>query len=373
MGSSDQVQHVFPAGLIGQFATAEARGTRPRDKAVWVASRRSPHPFLRAAKSVGFDPQVPRAYTSVEGIDFDFDLVLSQSEFFIGHLKDLGPRVRRDARIDSAHYVAGLIPLVAGLLSRSPQLGLGDTSPLDPSSLNQESLLEERVQAFARALYVLSFQTTVMIVRDINDGLITNDTGYVWGVAPEGTSEVFLPINPSYALVLLVGGPANVDAHAPHASILCVDWSPDVLDIRKWLLARHARREAYASTKQTAQLILDRQAAPPDPETAEGIPLEMPFPPEAWAEFLRKDAPSPQESLMAWLALREAVGAPLEPSAAHLDADTRESFLDRVAQTSIPPRERRPSWEDLGGYTGYWRVRPATAEEFTWAYVPKWP
>lgn len=61
----------------------------------------------------------------------------------------------------------------------------------------------------------------------------------------------------------------------------------------------------------------------------------MPFPLEDWAEFLRRDAPSPKECLSVWFALREAVGAPLEPSTAHLDADTRQRFLDRVTQSSI--------------------------------------
>ncbi len=372
MGSGDAVQHVFPAGLIGQFAAEESRGVRPREKAVWVARRGAQKPFRQAAKRVGFDSRVPRSYATPEGLSFDFDVVLSQSETFIGDLKQLGPRLRREPRIGAAEYVAGLIPLLAGILSRSPRLGLGDTSALSPDNPNQRAMLEERMEALAAALYLLSFGTTLMVIRDIDEGLFTNDTGYVVGPAPAGAVEVFVPINPRFAIVLLVGGLPNVDAQAPHASARCVDWNADVLDIRKWLLARHARHEAYASTQGTAQLILDRQAAL-DPTAPDGIPREHPFPPEAWAGFLRRNTPDPVSCLMAWFALRVAVGAPLEPSMSQLDTDTRQAFLDRVAHVSIPTRQRRPTWDELGGYTGLWRIRQPAAEEFTWAYVPTWP
>lgn len=372
MGNDLGNQHVYPAGLIGQFAMRDSKGSRPREEAVWVARRGSARPFPQAAHNVGFDGRVPRAYAAPAGTSFDFDQILSQSETYLGSLPNLMPRVLRDRRMPAIEYVAQLIPFVAGLLSRSPRLGLADTSSLNPENPRQVDLLNERVEAVCQALYVLTFDSTLMLVRDIEMTLFTNDTGYTVGPGPDGGLEVFLPLGPGVALVAIVGGNPNLNVRRRRVPLRCVDWSPAVLDTRKWLLAFHARSEAYASTREIAADILVRQQTP-QARTQEGFALEDTLPPEAFAGILRRRAPDPVECLLSWMAACRAVGESLDWSMRHLDTDSREALMRAIAVTGLPPRRKVPSGRELRGYPGAWRVRQADPEGFEEAYLPNWP
>lgn len=361
------VQHVFPAALIGQFASPDSRGSRARKKSVWVASRRAPSPFQQAAQRVGYDPRVKRIYSSLNEIGFDLDRMFTDTESYIGDLADLGPRIRRDSRLTASEFITGLVPFVAGLLSRAPQLGIGDSSALGPGNPNQDDVLGLRAETIMKALHLLSCCSQFMLVRDTTRSLFTNDTGYTIATGPDTSLELFIPISPEYAVVVLTPSAPNLEPRLSHVPIRCLDWNADVLDTRRWMLAWFARRESYCPTEEAAAQVLQRQRSQA-PFTDEGINLRDLDPPEAFAGFLRKRTPDPYECFLTWAAIRRAAGVPIDAHMEAVDATSLARLLADVANVVLPTRKHRPRWDDLGAHEGLLRVRELFDEEFDIGY-----
>jgi hypothetical protein len=180
---ADRLDHFIPAAYLGRFSAISTG--RSRKRPLYVADRRAPaRPIIATAEKLAavaglYDLEDPSSQwhgPSIDSWSYEAHLPLA-----LDHL------VRRDARLPMNLWVANLVPFIAGLLARGPDINRGRNS-------------EARMRIFQEMLApIMVSEWTVLHFP--NSDVVTSDRAIAALVTPVGTG-IAVPLTTSSALLL---------------------------------------------------------------------------------------------------------------------------------------------------------------------------
>lgn len=266
-------QHYYPAALIGEFGE-EASSKRGRRRPVWVARRGVPQPFRAAAQDVGVDRQHPRLYDPQTDQGFDLDRLWTESERRLGHVRALIDCATEHGQVPAEGFVTALVPFVAQLLARHPELWTPHPSDLRVAGPARDSLMQGRSDLFGRFCDTLLYRRRWLLLDTSHDQpLVATDIGWHW-MPGELPGELFVPVSPGRALVVR-GGDASYTLKSHDVDLPTVIWHAEDVAVRRDAMVLAAPREVYAHRRELAQHAVDAWAgaAVPPGDIARGLAL----------------------------------------------------------------------------------------------------
>jgi hypothetical protein len=176
-------RHYIPAAYIGRFSASAS--SRARDRPVWVRRRKPTKPFQRAASDLGYEINLYDYSYHADGTVRSIDDAWGYERELTAALDALA---KESHDIDAALWSYVLIPFVAGLLMRGPDIG-GENGAEEGRLLEFQELLAP----FAAAKWtVLHFKSA--------PPLVTSDRGWSTAIAPYAGHVV--PLDPRTLLVV---------------------------------------------------------------------------------------------------------------------------------------------------------------------------
>jgi hypothetical protein len=270
---SEPRMHYYPAALIGEFGEANSKKSG-RNRPVWMARRSAPRVFRQAAEAGGWDPQNAQLYHTPDGVEApDLDELWLASERRFGGLRNIADGAARTGCVPAQAFINVLVPFVAHLLARHPELGLLKYSRLSADSPRQEQELRGRWEAFATFLDALAHHRAWSLLEvPESTYLVSTDIG--WHLFPgPAPGELFVPLSPRRALII-TGGTASYTHGDDWVEIPTLSWADENVEMKRDVMVLAAPREVYADTEdraEQARALWDH----PAPHSPSGIDLTV--------------------------------------------------------------------------------------------------
>ncbi len=241
-------QHYYPAALIGQFSANSTK--RARDRPVWVARRGVERVYRSTGDACGWRSGDPQLYDSADGTS-SLEQLWSKAEPRLTDVLKTAELASEIGAIPASVFVLTLVPFIAHLMVRHPEIHLGQWSVLDTRSADHERAIAERRAVFWVAADTLTYQRRwLLLTTTEDDPFVSSDLGWQWipGATP---GEVFVPVSRTRAFVIRGGTPSYFYGDQAVAIDRCQATAADIAS-RRDALTFTAPTEIYAPDEQTA-------------------------------------------------------------------------------------------------------------------------
>lgn len=327
-------EHYFPASLIGCFNLGQP-DRRHRNRSVWVASRADETVKKSIAHKVGWNEVWPQPYSSLGAAGEELDKFWQELE---GTLRDIEgglTEIELGQFVDASWYTGTLVPYVAHLLARHPQL-FDTRLNLFADTGNGQEIAKARSDLFYQFSDALTHERRAILVSSPTH-LLSSDRGWLVTAGPS-PGDLFVPFSPTRAIVFR--GDGRTYLHGDDTvDIPKAQWSRDECELRNNAIAITAPHEVYAPTEELALHALDVMLQRSDvSDSAITLARDYALAQPAYSALMLEGAAADPA-----LARRRVAGCEHGSPACELCIDGEWTVIDavnRFAKTDLHPQHR---------------------------------